>query len=339
MPEGLLMRADLIMKEEDLISRFYTPDKRPMDDCLLVPGTDLLITTDSMAQGVHFRTDWSSPTQIAKKLVRSNVSDIASSGGNPRIALLNLGLPKDTKDEWIDEFSQAILETLKTYDCELMGGDTFRSEQIQLGMTVVAKRMKDVSRSNGRVGDTLYLTGSVGLSLLGYQILSAKLGEESQSYSFKNPIQTPHSAKRISGELRHEALARHLEGNCRLAWSREILTKEVHAMMDVSDGLIQDATRLASASGLSLEIDLDVIPCDLDGEQIMSPEEAIKSGEEFELLFLAKEDLSFSFPCVKIGQAIEFRNIANESNSMGGRIRFLSNGSVVSLTEKGFEHF
>lgn len=297
------------MIEADLIALFY-PDGgvRRLDDCAFAPPANI-ITTDGMAEGVHFRRDWSTPEDLAIKLAHSNLSDIAADGGRPRWALLNLGLPPDLPEDFAPRFARTLLTELKAAGTELIGGDCFRAPALFFSMTLAGEAERRLERSGGRAGDLVCVTGDLGLALLGHRILSGKTTS-------------------ISAELRARALAKHLRPRARLAAGAALAhNPAVHAMMDVSDGLAVDLPRLAAASDVTLEIDLASIPC---AASEISPRLAAESGEEFELVFLAAEPPTLQdAPVHVIGRA---RPAGQQS------VIWLDHGQIVA-SPAGFAHF
>lgn len=301
------------MQEQEIIHSLYGNHKIPLDDCFFLNG-QYLITTDSLAENTHFHMDWSSPADIAIKLVEVNISDIAASGGVPTNAFLNLGLSeKSGEKKWVLQFIRAFRDSLSRYGINLSGGDTFRSESSIFTLTLIGKAKKPITRSGGKVGDYLYLTGDIGLSTIGYKIL-------------KNDLQ-------VEEKLRRKALKKHLRPKSQLDLASEIFTKiRVSCAMDITDGMIQDSEKLAIASGISLEIDIDLIPNQKKYLQFISETELLNSGEELEILFLSPKKIEpdqFKGKVRKIGWARKGKPA----------VRFLKNGKIFIPENSGFVHF
>ena len=274
-----------------------------------------------MIEGVHFRPDWSGPGDVARKLVHVNLSDLAASGGEARWCLLNLGVPVAHDDTtpgkerrpsaFLPAFAAALREELTHNDCELIGGDTFRAPAYFLTLTMGGPTPRRLTRSSGRQTDSLYVTGELGGSRRGQRLLEQAGAQELTKLRESND----------------PAIQKHLRPRARLEWARKLREDpRVHAMMDVTDGLLQDAERLGRASRLELTVELERLPAAPD----CSVEAALLSGEELELLFLAEGGLEFDFPCREIGRAA------------GGApgLRLTRNGVAVAPPEHpGFEHF
>ncbi|TGK19511.1 thiamine-phosphate kinase [Leptospira kmetyi] len=308
------MKENSILKESEIIRVLYPPGNIQTDDCYL-DEEGRIFTTDTICEGTHFRTEWSGPKEIAKKLVEVNVSDIAAGGGVPTQAFLNLGLSAAcSKEEWILPFSETLQKTLESYNITLCGGDTYRSPSLNLTLTLVGVTTQAWKRSGGKNGDFLYLTGSVGLSQLGYKLLNERL--------------------EVPEPLRSRALERHLTPKSRLnvAWE---LSKhfQVSCCMDLTDGLLQDLPKLASSSEVGLKIELNRIPLPEKSSGFLSLEEALGSGEELELLFLSPEVLPNTLGGIaltKIGTAV---------SDWKGVKYFNASETETTFRYPGFEHF
>ncbi len=240
------------------------------DDCAVVDfgGEALVLTHDMMAEGVHF-VSWQDPADVAWKLVATNMSDLAAKGAEPLGVLLGYRLNgQDTR------FLEGLEESLAHYGAPLLGGDTVSGSGPQtLGLTALGRAtFRPVpSRSGGRPGDGLWITGAVGAAMMGLEALRSGMGDSS---AYRRP----------------QALL--TEG--------QALAPVVTAMMDVSDGLLLDATRLAKASGVTLAIDSAAVP-------IATPEhrrdEALRWGEDYQLLFTLPDGAAPPIPAWRIGQA------------------------------------
>ena len=205
-----------------------------LDDAALLDG--LVITHDSIAEGVHYlATD--PPESVGWKLAAVNASDLAAKGAEPLAALLSLALTGD--EEWESDFLDGLEAALAEFGLKLIGGDTIAlpsGAPRVLGLTAIGRAgSRTPSRSGGQDGDRLWLVGTLGDSAAGLaQLLAdpAATGPLVEAYRRPQPL---------------------------LAAGRS-LAPYATAMMDVSDGLLLDASRLAEASGRSGQIDLATLP-------------------------------------------------------------------------------
>jgi thiamine-monophosphate kinase len=242
----------------------------------------LVLTHDMIAEGVHFLPG-DPAGDVAWKLVAVNLSDLAAKGAAPAGVLLGYALTAD--QDWEAAFLQGLGDALAAYDVPLLGGDTISlpaGAPRTLGLTAIGRADGPVpSRAGARAGDALYVTGTIGDAGPG---LAMALGEM--------PVDPA-------------LLAAYRRPVPRLAEGRA-LAPLVHAMMDVSDGLLLDATRMAEASGLSLVIDLDAVPLS-DGYRAARGADrdarlaAASAGDDYQLLFAAPADTALPVPATRIG--------------------------------------
>jgi thiamine-monophosphate kinase len=233
------------------------PAARGLMDDAAVLG-DLVFTHDVLVEGVHFLPD-DPPQDVAWKLLAVNLSDLAAKGAVPVGVLLGYPL---SDDDWDRAFVAGLGEALTAFDVPLLGGDTVRGPRV-LSLTAIGRSAVAPARSGAQAGDLLYVTGVIGRAGLGLN------GDPAHLTAYCRP--TP--------RLR--------EG--------QALAPIVHAMMDVSDGLLIDAQRMATASNLALSIDLDTVP---HAGELMS---AITAGDDYELLFAAAPDAPIPVPATRIG--------------------------------------
>lgn len=239
------------------------------DDCAVIElgGETLVLTHDMMAEGVHFLPS-QDPADIAWKLVATNMSDLAAKGADPVGVLLGYALGDDDA-----RFLEGLGEALAHYGAPLLGGDTIRGPKV-LGLTAIGRATHQPvpSRAGGVPGDALYLTGPLGAAMLGLEALRSGSGD---STAYRRP-------RALLSEGR-------------------ALAPLVSAMMDVSDGLLLDAARLARASGTTLAIDRKAVP-------IAVPEarrdEALRWGEDYQLLFTAPAATSLPVTVHRIGEVL-----------------------------------
>ena len=242
------------MTEPDFIAALRSlardPSARGLMDDAAVLG-DLVFTHDMIVEGVHFLLD-DPPEDVAWKLVAVNLSDLAAKGAEPVGCLLGYALGPA---EWNARFIDGLREVLDTYAMPLLGGDTVKANGARsFGLTAIGRSAHAPSRTGALAGDTLYVTGTIGRAGLGLKLLqSGNTGPEIEAYRRPRP---------------------RLAEGCALA-------PHVHAMMDVSDGLLIDAARMAEASGLAVTIELGAVPVAGD------PMDAVTAGDDYELLFAA----------------------------------------------------
>jgi len=256
------------MREQEVIDRLRriatSPEARGLLDDVAVLGR-LVVTHDTIAEGVHFLS--SDPAaSVGWKLVAVNLSDLAAKGAEPVGCLLGYTLGAA---DWNARFIAGLKQVLETYAMPLLGGDTVRANGPRsFGLTAIGRAGHAPARSGARVGDALYVTGTVGRAGVGLKLLrEGGSGPEIEAYRRPQP---------------------------RLAEGR-VLAPLVHAMMDVSDGLLIDAKRMADASGLVVAIDLADVPT------VGDPLKAVTAGDDYELLFAAPPHAPLPVSAARIG--------------------------------------
>ncbi|MBS3769673.1 MAG: thiamine-phosphate kinase [Bacteroidales bacterium] len=302
------------------------------DDAAIVPidkHTSHIHTTDMLIEKTHFLRDKISPYQLGYKSLSVNLSDIAAMGGKPIASYLSIGLPKDMEVEWVEEFMKGYKALSEEFQVPLLGGDTASSEDkiiINVGVTgeIPAKNIK--LRSAAQENDVICLTGKVGDSAGGLQLILNDLPVDNQAKKLLEQHLTP-TPQIIEG-----------------IWLSEF--DAVHAMMDVSDGIASDLKHILKASaGLKGIIELDNIPM---SEELIHQSEthqwnplelSVSGGEDYVLLLTVDkkeyETLAgkfreqFSRPLYKIGYL-----------EHGEReIIYLKNNKEVKDLKEGYSHF
>jgi len=212
------------------------------------PGFDLVISTDTIVEGVHALLN-TSPADLAFKLAGVSLSDLAAKGAVPDGAFLNVAWPFDWTADDRKMFAAALGEALGQHGVRLFGGDTVRTPgPFQAGLTVLGwcPTGGAVLRSGARAGDVLFVTGSIGDGWLG---LSAAKGEGA-----------------FPGDDRAALVSRYLRPTPRFAFSG-IVRDLCSAAVDISDGLIADIGHVASASSVGIELDLAAVPLSSEAQR------------------------------------------------------------------------
>lgn len=255
------------------------------DDAAVVApgGGELVLTTDLLAEGVHFEAGSLSAHDLGAKSVIVNLSDIAAMAASPRFALVALGVPPDTDAAWVMELYGGMRDVCAEYALALVGGDTNRSELIVVSVAIVGEVApgRAVLRSGAHVGDRIAVTGSLGAAAGGL-VLSKADGAVAGS-ALSEPW----------GRQLAEALAR---PTARVGEAQLIARSGATAMMDLSDGLAKDLSRLCAASGVGARIevgDVPVAPALAHGAETLGVDPvavALSGGEDYELLAAIPSD-------------------------------------------------
>jgi len=247
------------------------------------PGYELILTCDWFLEGTHFLRDKHPPDSVGWKCLARAVSDIAAMGGIPRCFLLSLAVRSSDTGRWLDEFLTGLRRASRKFQCVLAGGDTTRSNEILINVTVVGevRRGRAILRSGARAGDIVFVSGRLGEAELGLQILKRNKRDANSKDS---------------------RLKKHLYPEPRIALGRWLAEKGLAtSMMDVSDGLSTDLPRLCAASGVGARVNATKIPALLipshGGLRGTDPLQlALHGGDDYELIFTVRPNRMKSFP-------------------------------------------
>ena len=260
------------------------------DDCAVIEfgGETLVLNHDVMVEGVHFLAD-ADPADVAWKLVAVNLSDLAAKGAKPLGVLLGYG--RTSGDQWDAAFVEGLKQAIDRFAVPLLGGDTVAmgaNAPRTFGLTAIGEAKGHIvpSRSNAKPGHAVYVTGTIGDAWAGLQIASGSLRS--------SDIDTTASL-----------LKAHTRPTPRLEEGR-ILSNLVSSMMDISDGLLLDASRIAAASGVQIEIDLAEVPLSkqfqaLVGDDTEARIKAATGGDDYQLLLTASPETVLSVPLTCVG--------------------------------------
>lgn len=273
---------------EDLARRFGGTGRDVVrgigDDAAVLrgPSGDLwLLTTDLLAEGVHFDRATATFEDIGYKAAVANLSDIAAMGGVPRYLLVSLAIPAGRTQDEIRRLYRGMMSACRPYRVELIGGDTSSSRGglfINVTLTGTVTTGRALTRSGARVGDLLYVTGTLGDSLAGLQLLAEARG-------------TARAGNGLRKEVRHDLVQRHLRPTPRLAIGQLLAQRKLAtSAIDLSDGLSGDLAHICTQSRVGAELDLLALPLSpacLDYAEARRKDPfqlALAGGEDYELL-------------------------------------------------------
>jgi len=262
------------LSERKLIERIRRKSGRQVhfghgigDDCAVIDvpkDHEALVTTDFTLEGIHFRREWHPAESVGHRCLARGLSDIAAMGGEPRAAFLSLALPRKLPQRWVDQFFGGLLKLAKRYSVQLAGGDIAESPAGVLADIMVLgsiPKRRAVLRSGARVGDFVYVTGTLGASVSTLELL------------------------REGKKPRMAAHPRHFHPDPRIAIGRYLREKKLaSAMIDTSDGLSVDLQHICDESRVGAVIYAESLP------RVAGPrglEFALHGGEDYELLFTA----------------------------------------------------
>ena len=320
------------ISEFDLIQRFFDRKKPNRADVIRGIGDDgallqcpagqqLVVTTDTLVAGKHFPEN-TPPGDISYKSLSVNLSDLAAMGAEPSWILLALTLPI-ADESWLKEFTQDFFSLLDRFQCQLVGGDITQgplSITIQaLGFVPIGKAL---CRSGAKLGDKIYVTGTLGDAGLALAYLQNKTSfpfTEKQIQFLKKRLQRPEPRVVVGLALRDIA----------------------SSAIDISDGLAADLSHILSASTVGAKIDVSKLPLS-DTLQKLSPEKgyqfALSAGDDYELCFTVAESQEAQLQhCLK-GIECPYTYIGMIKQELGLSL-YGADGLLFSLKKSGFQHF
>lgn len=316
-----------MISEFDIIRRYFTrpapsADLGVGDDCALLsisPGQQLAVSTDMLVSGRHFFAD-TDPARLGRKALAVNLSDMAAMGATPRWFTLSLALP-EADEAWIAEFSRGLFGIAREFNVELIGGDT-TAGPLNICVQIMGEvpRGKALMRSGARVGDDIWVSGTLGDAALALLALQGTVPLKDEALSrLRGRLESPTPRLALGIALRDIA----------------------HAAIDVSDGLLADLGHVLEHSAVGASIEWERLPVSPTvramGEGSIRRHCVLSGGDDYELCFTAPttareniEALSrpLNLPLSRIGSIV-----ASGLNVYDGR------GTPIEIDRHGYDHF
>jgi len=297
------------------------------DDAAIIrqkTGYDLIITKDAIAEGTHFFAK-DAPYDIAKKLLRVNISDLASKGAQPYCCFLGLILPKNITEKWLKDFTSGLRDDLQEFGCFLAGGDTsVHDGGLVLTLTALGyvPTGKAILRSDAKAGDLVFVTGTIGDSYLGLQLLQAK-----------------YSA--LSGPSKEFAINRYYIPQPRLSVGK-LLGEVATSCADVSDGLLADLGNICKASKVGAEILLENVPLSAAAQETANLDSnfkinAITGGDDYELIFTVSAAMQNEIEAIAEKTGIRITKIGKILEGTGVKLLGINGEEIVTKMD-GYKH-
>ena len=309
------------------------------DAALMDPpeGERLVLAADALVEGIHFLPD-DPPETVGRKLLRVNLSDLAAMGARPLGYLMTLALPPGDAERWLTGLAEGLAEDQSLFGLSVLGGDVTRTDgPASLSLTIIGGVPLDraLRRDAAEVGDSLFVSGSIGDAALGLAVLQGQLDAGSET-------------------VEEALVARYRLPEPRLSLGRALLERGLcRAAIDVSDGLLADAAHIAETSGLRLRIEADGVPHSSAAQAVLTnhpelAERLVTGGDDYELLFSVP---SASIPAVEalagelgvpvscIGEAVAAEGEGEMATSLPPVELLDSQGRVRVLERGGWRHF
>jgi thiamine-monophosphate kinase len=315
------------------IARYFAPLAGPgglglKDDAALFgceAGRRLVVTVDAMVAGVHFLPD-DPPDLVARKLLRTNLSDLAAMGARPLYYLLASALPASLGDEWVGRFAAGLGEDQRIFGVHLLGGDSVStSGPATLSLTAIGDVAEgaEIRRSGAKPGDRVWVSGTIGDAGLGLTVLKGDypaLGEEHRA-ALVGRFQLPEPRTTLGPRLAGIA----------------------HAMIDVSDGLLADLGHVCEASGVAATVTAAALPLSPAALAVEAGERDLRArlataGDDYELLFTAAAGADAAILAVSREAGVPVTAIG--AVAAGAGVRLLdADGQAIAVERAGYRHF
>ena len=325
-----------LVNEFDFIGEYLAPLAGPGglglkdDAAILKPreGMDLILTKDTMVEGVHFPKD-DYGTSLSSKLLRVNLSDLAAKGAIPIGYLLSVALPKTVGSKFFKDFRDGLKEIQSLFDFNLLGGDTVVTEgQIVITATMIGEVPTGsmVKRDGAKVGDSVWVSGTLGDAYLGLKTIlevnSCLNINQNDIDHFRSAYYRPVPRLLIAEQLRRYATS----------------------CIDISDGLVADALHLSHASNVNLTINIDDIPFSDQSQRWLllqsDYDEALKKflnwGDDYELLFTLNSKYDDFFKSVSSNLGLRLTKIGRVCKGKG--VNVVKATKLIRFDETGHKH-
>jgi len=295
-------------------------------------GRLLLLTCDIQVSGVHFLPDVITPYQLGHKVAAINLSDIGAMGGRPLHFLFSLGLPPETRVEDMEAMYDGIRDECAPLGVDVVGGNVSRAPVLIVDASLIGEVAEDklLRRKGARPGDCVLVTGSLGASRAGLELVLHR-----------------ERAQQLSGDVSDAALAAHLTPRPRVREGQIIAAcGGATAMIDVSDGLAADLGHICDLSGVGVRIFAQDVPVANAARKIAPTVGAdplawaLGGGEDYELCFTAQPNrVQALTEAVHRATGTSVHVIGQVLPQEAGRWLHLPNGSEMPLASTGWDHF
>ncbi|MDE2228226.1 MAG: thiamine-phosphate kinase [Alphaproteobacteria bacterium] len=315
------------------IARFFAPLALPgglalRDDVALIAGRhgeQYVLKADAIVEGIHFFPD-DPPGDVARKLLRVNLSDLAAKGATPVGYLLTMALPKARDDRWLAAFARGLAADQRKYRLGLFGGDSDATRgPTVLSLAAIGRVAKGraVLRSGARPGDVVYVSGTLGDAALGLAVITGRL-------------------KGIGPAARRYLARRYRLPEPRLELGRR-LAGVARAAADISDGLVADLGHVCAASGVGAIVEAARVPLSVAAHQVIarSPRRiraALIHGDDYELVFTAPAAAAARVAAAARAAGVRVTAVGRVVE--GHAVRVLdARGRAMRFGRTGYRHF
>jgi len=317
------------MKEFQLIKKYFSNLSKDnpgsfelTDDVFFDRYKKLAISVDTYVEGVHF-LNFNNPDLVIKKILRSSISDIICKGVKPELYFLSgSGNKRSFSKKNLKLISNALKSEQKKFKIKLGGGDTTYSSKLSFTFVSVGYSSNIVKRNNGKIGDYIYVTGELGDSFIGLNILKNKI--KLNSFDKKYFIK-----KYYLPDIQYKLF--------------NFINKHANTSIDLSDGLFSDVNKMINKKNLSFEIDLNQVPISNKLSKLISLkkvklENVVSQGDDYQILFSANKSKSRIINQISKSSKIKITKIGKIISGRKEPLIIDKKGNKIAQIYKGFEH-
>jgi thiamine-monophosphate kinase len=313
-------------------ARYEDPGRTPWREMLLGIGDDAaawqsgnriqLATTDTLVQNVHFDLDAITWEELGWKALAANLSDIAAMGGIPKYALLSLALPAQLNVKDVSEFIGSFTHMAMQFGVAIVGGNVAAAPNVVITVTIIgcSKGKTMLERSTASPGEQIAVTGYIGLSAAGLEMLRGKT------------VSDP-DVRKILRQAHFKPMPRVKEGQI-------LIEQGVRTAIDISDGLIADLDHICECSKVSAKMNIEQVPVHpaVTAHFPNSQELALSGGEDYELLFTADQATVARAKRALSCRVTVIGDITKEE--LPTRVLVMdSKGTIIPYQKRGWNHF
>jgi len=319
--------------EFERIARFFAPLAAPealglLDDVAIIegpPGQQYVLKTDAIVEGVHFLPD-DPADQVAQKLLRVNLSDLAGKGAVPVGYLLTTSLPRERDEAWLERFAQGLAADQRTFGIALLGGDSVATTgPVTLSVAAVGRVRagQTVLRRGAQPGDAVFVSGTLGDGALGLKTLRGELPQ-------------------LTADERAFLADRYRLPQPRLGLGQR-LVGTAHAMMDISDGLVADLGHICEVSGVGATVEAARLPLSPAARAAIAGDPGLRmaalvAGDDYELLFAAPPAAEAVLMTIARDLGVPVTRIGRIEAGQGVRV-LDEKGAALPIAGAGYRHF
>jgi thiamine-monophosphate kinase len=329
------MAQDGIGDEFDLIARYFAPLAAGApgalgltDDAAIVDipdGMRLVAAADAVVAGIHFLAD-DPPGDIARKIIRVNLSDLAAMGARPVGLLMTAVFPRDVTADWLEGFAGGLKADIEDFACPLIGGDTVAGDgPLTLSLTALGAVPMDrvLTRSGAKAGDGIFVSGTIGDGALG--LVAAGGGLDA-----------------LSEEERDHLIGRYRVPRPRLDLGLQLL-EVAHAAIDVSDGLLADLGHVCDCSGTGARVRIGAVPLSPSARTSVAADpdlwpKVIGGGDDYELLFTVPKEQENAVGEIAVALGLDITRIGEVTAGKGIEVEDAEDVNL-DLSQPGYRHF